>query len=133
MDKKDTEGLEQIKYGYSYCSENYHGPFDTFEKAVEEGFLDSDADLIYVGEVVFPEVSDLVDVDNIIEDISVRAGDEFGEVAGNWPDLSKEECAQLENIIVKFLEEKSPVHFWAVENVVEVTRDYTEPHTAEGE
>ncbi|MDR1904854.1 MAG: hypothetical protein LBQ88_21550 [Treponema sp.] len=70
----------------------------------------------FEGYSVKPSVRDFVDVDNIIYSISENAYENYGEYADDWPYLTREAKDKLEDMIVKFLEEKSPVTFYGIKN-----------------
>jgi hypothetical protein len=72
----------------------------------------------FEGDPVKPAVRDFVNVDSIIDSINEYANEDHGEYAEDWPDLTRQEKDQLEDLIVKFLEEKSPISFFRVENSV---------------
>jgi hypothetical protein len=72
----------------------------------------------FEGEPVKPLARDFVNVDSIKDSISENAYENYGEFSEDWPDLTMEEKKQLEDLIVKFLEEKSPPGFYQIENSV---------------
>lgn len=76
-------------------------------------------DTIYIGEAVHPDVSDLVNIDFLLEDIGQHAYDLVGEHADDYPNVSKEEINALKSTICDWLEKYAPPTFWTVKNVVE--------------
>jgi hypothetical protein len=64
-------------------------------------------------------------VESFIYILNEEALELAGEWAEDWPDLSTEEKIELENLVVDFLERKSPAGFFRVNNIVKklVTED----------
>lgn len=73
----------------------------------------------YEAEAVERNASHYVDVYRLLEDISDQTWDDVGEFSGDWPDLSLEETGELQTLICNYIQEKSPINFYSVRNVVE--------------
>jgi hypothetical protein len=70
------------------------------------------------GDKAYPAVRSLIDIDSIIDIMGENAFEYGGEWAEDWPDLTDGEKKELENLIVEFLEKKSPCAFYRIENIV---------------
>lgn len=79
--------------------------------------------VLYFGEAVAPNVSKLVDSDDIIDMLRDRAYDNYGEWAENFADLSKNDkkdkkaIDKLDKFLQKWITENCPVTFYTVKNV----------------
>ncbi|MDR1902054.1 MAG: hypothetical protein LBQ88_07235 [Treponema sp.] len=72
----------------------------------------------FEGDPVKPAARDFVNVDSIVDSINENAYENHREWAEDWPDLTREEKDRLEDLIVRFLEEKAPPSFYGIENSV---------------
>lgn len=86
----------------------------------------ADAETIYVGQVKTLNVRRMIRADYLLENIGERAYDDVGEAAEHWPELSKDQQAELEGIIADYILSKSPADFYSVENVRVYTREQAE-------
>jgi len=86
----------------------------------------ADAETIYVGQVKALDVRRMIRADYLLEIIGERAYDDVGEAAEHWPELSKDQQAELEGIIADYILSKSPADFNSVENVRVYTREQAE-------
>jgi hypothetical protein len=71
----------------------------------------------FEGDAVFCTARQMVDIECIIDMISDAAYEVGGEWADGWPDITDKGKNELENLIVEFLEKKSPCTFYHIENV----------------
>lgn len=97
--------------------------YNTKEEAIEA--LEDDFDLEnghWIGQIESIPLSSLVIGDFIVEDIQTRAQDQAGESAEDYlNDVSKEEVAELEQVIVDWFEKKGYVpRFYAIKNSEQV-------------
>jgi hypothetical protein len=87
---------------------------------------DNPADLIgtkYFTANAYPvTVRELVSIESIIDTLRDNVVEVMGfDYAENWPGLTGEETAEFENLIVEFLEKKSPSSFFHIGNIEEKT------------
>lgn len=87
--------------------------------------VDSNSDDIVVGTVVYKgdavsaDISSLLSAEDIVEMLSERAYDEYGEAAEDYPDVSKEEMAELDKLLQGWIEKCCKPTFYSVRNVKE--------------
>lgn len=101
------------------------------EEAIDNLYFDNPSDLLgetlYYGNATKPNVSILVDADDVIEMLGERAYDNYGEWAETFPDLSKNDIKDkaaidaLDAYLKAWITENCPVNFWTVENVQKYT------------
>jgi len=73
---------------------------------------------VWVGEAVHPEPSSLFSTDWLIENMGEAAYDIAGEHAGeDYPNVSDEQVAELEALVVGWIEKCAPPTFWTVKSV----------------
>jgi hypothetical protein len=111
---------------YSTDEENYN--YETLGEAMDA--LDGDQGLteglvIYEGEAHRNAPSYYFDVDSLIEQMGERACDDAGEWADTFPDLSKEQVAELDSMIKTWLDANVTATFYTVCNTrkLEVTTE----------
>lgn len=118
--KEITMSNEQQKiYSYSTDEENFYGRFNTIEDALIAGSSKHDGPTVFVGELTPVKTSEFVDAKQIIEEVSLKAGEQCGESVDFWPDLSEEEISQLEKLICDFIDSCDEPEFMKVINVEE--------------
>jgi hypothetical protein len=110
---------------YSVDGENFFEREELIDWLMGKHHIENRQELIglgyYEGDKTYANVRSLIGIDGIIDIMSENAYEIGGEWAEDWPTLSKEEKSELENLIVDFLEKKSPVDFYRVENIVKKT------------
>ena len=74
-------------------------------------------DVVEIGPKIPHKASDFYSIDDILENMGERAYDECGECAEDFPDLSKEESAELDKLISDYLEAHALCTFWTVEKI----------------
>lgn len=73
---------------------------------------------VWVGEAVHPEPSSLFNTDWLIENMGEAAYDIAGEHGGeDYPNVSDEQVAELEALVVGWIAKCAPPTFWTVKNV----------------
>lgn len=73
---------------------------------------------VWVGEAAHPEPKSLFSTDWLIENMGEAAYDIAGEHAGeDYPNVSDEQVAELEALIVGWIAKCAPPNFWTVKNV----------------
>jgi len=73
---------------------------------------------VWVGEAVHPEPSSLFNTDWLIENMGEAAYDIAGEHGGeDYPNVSDEQVAELEALVVGWITKFAPPTFWTVKNV----------------
>jgi hypothetical protein len=107
---------------FSINEENWETDFRVFiEMLKNELGTKNAADLAgieyYEGDKVTVPTEELVDIDAITDIISVTAYEVAGECGNNYPKLSKEEKAELKELIVSFLDKKDAREYIRAENV----------------
>jgi len=74
--------------------------------------------IVWVGEAVHPEPSSLFSTDWLIENMGEAAYDIAGEHGGeDYPNVSDEQVAELEALVVGWITKCAPPTFWTVKNV----------------
>jgi hypothetical protein len=74
---------------------------------------------VYVADAVTPDPADYIDVDGILEKMGERAGDDCGEYADDYPDVSKDARQELEDVLKTWARKHCTPRFWKVKNVRE--------------
>jgi hypothetical protein len=117
-----------MPYSYSIDEEHYEGNFLSRDEAAATGFADNpDYDTLWTGQKVKIEAIDLVNADYLLEDVSERAWDEFGEYTENWLDDKWKEghqnqIAELEKTIADWIDKHAPINFFTVDNIRQFQR-----------
>ncbi|KAF1366767.1 hypothetical protein [Yokenella regensburgei] len=70
--------------------------------------------VIHIARSAHPDLSELFDVNDLIEGAMGRADDIAGEYADDFPDITDEEKAELEKLILSYLKPLVPVTFYRV-------------------
>ena len=123
--------MSEIKYAYSFNGEEYEGPFDSYDEALQaakdanlDEYHDDRYEVVYIGECIWykPHVS----ADNVIEAIQDDAYDQAGDFAINYlDDVTKEHRNKLESLLTGIFNIWAKDYgykpsFFTVENVKEV-------------
>ncbi|MBR8434849.1 hypothetical protein KDW37_29225 [Burkholderia cenocepacia] len=74
-------------------------------------------DVVFIGEVAPIQTKHLCDADDVIEMIGERAYDEVGEYADGYPDATPEARAELDALLVGWIEKHAKPTFYSVVNV----------------
>lgn len=123
--------MSEKKYAYSFSGEEYEGPFDSYDEALQAA-KDANADeweddrweYVYIGECIWykPHVSAV----NVIEAIQDDAYDQAGDFAIDYlDDVTKEHRNKLESLLTGIFNIWAKDYgykpsFFTVENVKEV-------------
>ena len=88
-----------MAWAYSTDEEIYHGDFKTAEDAADEAFSDyPEHNTMWVGEKYSPCAESYIDADLLIDHVACQ--DEYSlECAEDWPGASKEQLAELADIV----------------------------------
>jgi hypothetical protein len=119
--------------GYAFCidEEAWHieetasTEHDTIQLAIE--YASEDGEPLGVGQGIMIGLasdlspSSLISSADIIDTMNERAYDECGEWAEDYPNLSKEEKSELDNLLWSFFEKHDPRNFWTVEKPIKHT------------
>ncbi|WP_250501938.1 hypothetical protein [Caballeronia sp. AZ7_KS35] len=100
--------------GEDYTCDDLHELID-LEDDLEAG------DVVFVGEVKAIEMKHLCDADDVIEMMGERAYDEAGEWADNYPDVTPEAKAELDALLLAWMEKHAKPSFYTVVNAHEYT------------
>jgi len=124
--------------GYAFCvdEELWHNDetalteHDAIQRAIEYASED-DEPLVVGQEIMIGEASDLllsslIRAEDIIDTMNERAYYECGEWAEDYPDLSKEEKAELDDLLSSFFKKHAPCNFWTVEKPIKHIMTQTE-------
>jgi hypothetical protein len=114
-----------MKKAYSKDEEYWEPDWDTFLDVLmdslgvenEQGLLGAE---YFEGDKVPVTTEELVDIDAVLYVISETAWDVMGEYAEDYPNLIRDEKAELKEMIVSFLDKKDH-GFFKVENVCKKT------------
>jgi len=119
------------KYCYSTDGGEYFtGEYDTPESAAENAFNDApDQDQVEIGRIVQKTAHDFIDVERLLDNAYLNAGDEFGECSADWlDDLMNDQAKldELKNLIGNWIEKHDPVKFHGIDDIVQTTREEVE-------
>ncbi len=116
---------ERWGHGKEKNPERWSGMFLTRAEAIEDGraeYRDSESFWIARGNKCrttdfLPNVDDILqtmadNADDIIEIMATNAGDNAGEVADDWPNVSKEAQVELTELLAVWAREHAPCEFW---------------------
>ncbi|HLO65302.1 MAG TPA: hypothetical protein VK165_20255 [Azonexus sp.] len=78
-------------------------------------------DVVHVGEASYPETHQLIDADDVLCQMSDRAWDIAGEFAEDYPNVSKEAEAELDQLLKAWVEKHCPPEFFQVNNAKKYT------------
>ncbi len=121
---------EMPKWAYSLNQENYDGPYDTREEAIEAAKEDIkeggpygeyyNAEVFSIGEIVYPKVEGYFDVDRFVEDAEENMTDnEFGFVDDDHLiDISDKK--QFAEALTEVIKEFCSTRYWTVQKIEEV-------------
>ena len=76
-------------------------------------------DTVYTGDGETPDPAGWVDADDIIEQLACRAYDDCGEVAEDYPEVSKEAKAELESLLEAWVRKHCTPTFYMIKDVQE--------------
>ncbi|EED9388636.1 hypothetical protein AAA63_004412 [Salmonella enterica subsp. enterica] len=103
---------------YSLDDEAFNsGSFLSKEDAVIDAIKEYEPEpgaVIHIARSAHPDLSELFDVNDLIEGATCRADDIAGEYADGFPDITDEEKAGLEKLILSYLEPLISVTFYRV-------------------
>lgn len=113
-------------------SVNEDGNFNTdCEDEIIQECMDNGYDVYFRGQKQEINLNHLIDAGDIIESISDRAWDLVGEIADDFPNVSKEAKQELQNFLDKWLTDNCTPHFYQVtkvEMVILNREDVVEQH-----
>lgn len=75
--------------------------------------------VVWYGQTTKPDVSTLVDADEVIEMLGERAYDNHGEWAWDFPNVSDKAKKLLDNYLQKWIKKHTEVTFWTVKDIKE--------------
>ena len=123
--------MSENKYAYSFNGEEYEGPFDSYDEALQaakdanlDEYHDDRYEVAYIGECVWYKPH--VDADNVIEAVQDEAYDQAGDFAIDYlDDVTKEHRDKLESLLTGIFNIWAEDYgykpsFFTVENVKEV-------------
>jgi hypothetical protein len=118
--------VSDIRWGYasSKDAESWSGCCLTREQAIDEAideYRDEDGYdgfWIHSGHLVAVETV-MPDVDDLLEGMGERAGDEAGEVAEDYPGVTNEARVELEGLIRGWIERHAKPGFWVADGECE--------------
>ena len=122
--------MSEIKYAYSFNGEEYEGPFDSYEEALQEAKNENEAlgdkkdERVFIGECIRyePHVSAV----DVIEAVQDDAYDQAGDFAIDYlDDVTKEHRDKLESLLTGIFNIWAKDYgykpsFFTVENVKEM-------------
>jgi hypothetical protein len=82
---------------WSRDEENYS--YDSLDELLATHDDLVEGDTVYVGKGDTPDPGSWVDADDILENLSCRAGDDCGEFADDYPDVTKEAKEELQTLL----------------------------------
>jgi len=114
---------DNIEYAYSFDEERFYGDIQSaIDDAENTGdFKTGDTITIYKGRSCRAQHSEFIWVDNFIEDMQLRAYDNYGEFGEDYLiGLEKQKVKELESLIVNWFKKNVPEPtFYSVANVEE--------------
>lgn len=78
-------------------------------------------DIVERGERSYTDPAEWVDADDVIENLACRGGDEGGEWAEDYPDITKQAKAELQDFLDQWARKYAKPTFYGVRNVTEYT------------
>lgn len=78
-------------------------------------------DVVHVGEADHPETRQLIDAEDVMDQMTDRAWDIAGEYAEDYPDVSKEAKAELDQLLEAWIAKHCPLEFFVVKNAKKYT------------
>ena len=114
--------MNEIKWSYDGETFNY----DSVEELLDNECYAELGDTVYYGEVAEITMEDLVSGHTIMESVQEAAYDLGGEFAEYYPEMTREQIADLKKVVVGwFRENVSEPNFFKVRNVkqYEITED----------
>ncbi|MDR5726268.1 MAG: hypothetical protein RB191_02245 [Terriglobia bacterium] len=104
-DSKEVWGVDDTTFNHDSLPELIEAHGDSLEVGQE----------VFVGEVLAPELEELVDVEGVLEDSQALASQRYGESAEGWLDaVSADARAELAQILAHWIEKHAPPDFYAV-------------------
>jgi hypothetical protein len=76
-------------------------------------------DTVYTGNGITPDPAEWVDADDVIEQLACRAYDESGEFAEDYPEVSEEAKAELDELLAAWARKHCTPTFYLINNVRE--------------
>jgi hypothetical protein len=101
----------EIKKYWSVDAENYE--YDSLGDLLNANDL-TVGDIAYVADAIPVQVSELIDVDDILECLSEHAYEIAGEATEDYPDVSKQAQQQLQDLLEAWVTEHCPPNFYTV-------------------
>ena len=110
-----------VEYSYSTDQETYFEKFGSREEAISAAFAEApDTDICWTAEVDPILASDLIDDRRLIADVQELAWEAVGESSEDYLEgLTKEDKAELKELIATWMEGKDPVTFWKTKDGTE--------------
>lgn len=105
-------------YACDAQDERWDGPFETREGAIAEGARElhrEPGDSFVIDTGTKPDPTTAFDVDRIIEEASIYADDNWGEVAEDWPDVSDEAKTELTELLNTWAIKHAAPNFWVMD------------------
>ena len=78
-----------------------------------------EGDVVHVGIGVTPDPAEWVDADDVIEQLSCRASDGCGEISDDYPDVTKEAKAELQDVLEAWARKHCTPTFYMIEDARE--------------
>lgn len=109
-----------VTYAWSKDNQQYVGPFDSVDAAISD-YLDREGESaeksVYVGETKpYEKVNPVFLGGEVLEMMNGDASHDFGEIVGDWPELSLEMQNQLGEMIQNFVWDNDTPRFFEIEN-----------------
>lgn len=118
---------------WSRDGESYN--YDSLGELLDCNDDTQEGDVVHVGTAVVPDPAQWVDADDIIENLSCRADDTCGEFAEDYPEVSKEAKAELQDVLEAWARKHCTPTFYTIEDDSEyiVTADDVNPSHSAGD
>lgn len=90
--------------------------YDTLGELLDSNDDVQEGDIVHVGTANVPDPAEWVDADDILENLACRADDNCGELAEDYPEVSKEAKAELQDVLEAWARKYCTPTFWLIEN-----------------
>jgi len=117
-----TEQVNDPEY-WSRDEENYS--YDSLDELLATHDDLAEGDTVHFGKGETPDAGSWVDADDIIENLACRAGDDCGEFADDYPDVSKEAKEELQALLEAWARKHCTPTFYMIKDPqpYEITAD----------
>ncbi len=107
-------GEESVDQKWSRDGQTFN--YDTLGELLDSNDDVQEGDIVHVGTANVPDPAEWVDADDIIEQLACRGDDNCGELADDYPEVSKEAKAELQDVLEAWARKYCTPSFWMIED-----------------